>query len=195
MLHLHLDINNSLKPNGVLKHICSILAISFHLFQTILTAIHWFISVFRISLFAVVKWCWHCTYRTIDQRSTSVYSELQSSYAPAKTFLFLAARFLINALLVLEMCSAFLLNDEYDVWLTTGDQSKKLSREASIGTSPHSQGYSVWVDRNKRRQTIEGFGAALTNSAAYNIYHSRRRQDIMRDLFGSNGIGIVDFNP
>ena len=96
---------------------------------------------------------------------------------------------------MLETCSAFLLNDEYDVWLTTGDQSKKLSREASIGTSPHSQGYSVWVDRRKRRQTIEGFGAALTNSAAYNIYHSRRRQDIMRDLFGSGGIGIVDFCP
>lgn len=86
--------------------------------------------------------------------------------------------------------SAFLANDEYDVWLTTGDQSKKLSHETPIGVTSSGHGYSVWVDRNKRRQTIEGFGAALSNSAAYNIFHSQKRHEIMRDLFGSSGIGI-----
>ena len=86
-------------------------------------------------------------------------------------------------------CSGFLLNDEYEVWLTTGDQSKKLSREAPIGVTSSPHGYSVWVDRNKRRQVIEGFGAALTNSAAYNIFHSQKRHEILTDLFGNNGIG------
>lgn len=83
--------------------------------------------------------------------------------------------------------AGFLLsnNDEYQVWLTTGDQSKKLSRESPISVSSSYYGYSVWVDRNKRRQTIEGFGAAITNSAAYVIYHSPKRNAIMRDLFGS----------
>ena len=89
------------------------------------------------------------------------------------------------------MCAAFLNNDEYDVWLTTGDQSKKLSHEQPIGVTSSHHGYSVWVDRNKRRQTIEGFGAALTNSAAYNLFHSKTRSQIMSDLFGSNGIGSI----
>ena len=93
-------------------------------------------------------------------------------------------------LITLKCCVAFLNNDEYDVWLTTGDQSKKLSREQPIGVTSSPHGYSVWVDRNKRRQTIEGFGAALTNSAAYNLFHSKIRDQIMTDLFGSSGLGI-----
>ena len=97
----------------------------------------------------------------------------------------------IFCLIAFGICSAFLNNDEYDVWLTTGDQTKKLSREQPIGVTSASQGYSVWVDRNKRRQTIEGFGAALTNSAAYNLFNSKKRHEIMTDLFGSNGIGIL----
>ena len=86
------------------------------------------------------------------------------------------------------MCAASLNNDEYDVWLTSGDQSKTLSREQPIGVTSSPRGYSVWVDRKKRRQTIEGFGAALTNSAAYNL---RNRDQIMTDLFSSSGLGIV----
>ena len=77
------------------------------------------------------------------------------------------------------------------VWLTTGDQSKKLSREQSIGVTSSHHGYSVWVDRNKRRQIIEGFGAAVANSAAYNLFNSGIRGQIMADLFGSDGLGIV----
>ena len=92
-------------------------------------------------------------------------------------------------LITLKICAAFLNSDEYDVWLTTGDQSKKMSREQPIGVTSSHHGYSVWVDRNKRRQTIEGFGAALTNSAAYNLFHSKIRDQIMTDLFSSSGLG------
>ncbi|WAQ99109.1 NEG1-like protein [Mya arenaria] len=82
--------------------------------------------------------------------------------------------------------------DEYQVWLTTGDGSKKLHREAPCRRTSHSNGYSVWVDRSKRRQFIEGFGASLTNAAAYVIYHSPNRHTIMRDLFGKgvNDLGV-----
>ncbi|WAQ99108.1 NEG1-like protein [Mya arenaria] len=77
-------------------------------------------------------------------------------------------------------------NDEYQVWLTTGDGSKKLHREAPCPRTSNGHGYSVWVDRNKRRQSMEGFGAALTNAAAYVIYHSPNRHAIMGDLFGNS---------
>lgn len=85
-------------------------------------------------------------------------------------------------------------NDEYKVYLTTGDQSKKLSREAPCQVSSSHNGYSVWVDRTKRRQTIEGFGAALTNSAAYVIYHSPIRHQILNDLFGSGENDLGKYN-
>lgn len=84
-------------------------------------------------------------------------------------------------------------NDEFQVWLTTGDEMKKLSRQSPVGPVSQEQGYNVWVDRRKRRQTIEGFGAALTNSAAYVIYNSPDRHAIMQDLFscGENELGKV----
>jgi len=87
----------------------------------------------------------------------------------------------------IAMCDSYLLSndDQYQVWLTTGDETHKLSRQAPVVPVSDEQGYNVWVDRRKRRQTIEGFGAAITNSAAYMIYNSPDRQDIMRDLFGS----------
>lgn len=101
---------------------------------------------------------------------------------------------LLLVCLHVNISCSFLLsnNDEYQVWLTTGDQTKKLSREAPCPVTSQHHGYSVWVDRNKRRQTIDGFGAALTNSAAYVIYHSPIRNKIITELFGSgiNDLGI-----
>ncbi|HEX7072198.1 MAG TPA: glycoside hydrolase family 30 beta sandwich domain-containing protein [Rhodothermales bacterium] len=37
---------------------------------------------------------------------------------------------------------------------------------------------------------MDGFGAALTNSSAYLIHRSSRRDEILRDLFTDDGIGI-----
>lgn len=103
------------------------------------------------------------------------------------------------AVLTLVLCCSKLVNgyllsnnDEYQVWLTTGDQTKKLSREAPCPMTSQHNGFSVWVDRNKRRQTIDGFGAAISNSAAYVLFHSPIRRNIMSDLFGTgqNDLGI-----
>ncbi|KAL4236680.1 hypothetical protein ACF0H5_005064 [Mactra antiquata] len=95
----------------------------------------------------------------------------------------------------LQTVTGYLLsnNNEYQVYLTTGDQSKKLSREAALTPTNQESGYNLWVDRRKRRQTIEGFGGALTNSAAYAIYNSPVRSQVIRDLFGQgeNELGIT----
>ncbi|CAH1780676.1 unnamed protein product, partial [Owenia fusiformis] len=83
------------------------------------------------------------------------------------------------------------MEKRFDVWLTTGDQSNKLSQKASIvANSEPTNGFSVNVNNATRYQTMDGFGAAITNAAAYNIYNSPQRSQIINDLFGQNGIGI-----
>src|SRR5688500_8494672 len=57
------------------------------------------------------------------------------------------------------------------VWLTTGDQSKLLSKENDISiTEPGITTVpAITVDATQKLQEIEGFGAALTGSSAYLI--------------------------
>ncbi|XP_063418502.1 uncharacterized protein LOC134701298 [Mytilus trossulus] len=78
------------------------------------------------------------------------------------------------------------------VLLTTGDQSKLLSQEPDLHPSPtNGDGPEIVVDKSKQYQRMEGFGAAISNSAAYVIYHSPKRHEIMRDLFSpADGIGV-----
>ena len=82
------------------------------------------------------------------------------------------------------------------VWLTNGDQSKLLSREGDLTISKTSA--SNWpvinLDTGTLYQSIEGFGAALTGSAAY-LFHNKlsdgARQTLLRQLFDTvNGAGI-----
>lgn len=93
--------------------------------------------------------------------------------------------FVASSVVILGDCYLLSTNDEYQAWLTTGDGTRKLTRQSPVGPVSQEQGYNVWVDRRKRRQTVEGFGAAITNSAAYVIYNSPDRTNIMRDLFGN----------
>lgn len=73
-----------------------------------------------------------------------------------------------------------------------GDTSALLDQQASIGVTSDPRGFNVTVDRGNTRQTIEGYGASMTNAGAYVIYHSPHRHDIMRDLFGNgtNELGL-----
>lgn len=75
-----------------------------------------------------------------------------------------------------------------DVWVTNSNGGDRLSKKASLSPTGSSNGFHINVDRNKRYQFISGFGAALTNAAAYTLFHSPRRDQIMEDLFGSSGI-------
>ncbi len=82
------------------------------------------------------------------------------------------------------------------VWLTKGDKSKLLNREADLPLQ--SQASSAWpvivVDTATQLQSIEGFGAALTGSAAYLLNHKMSdgaKQTLLRRLFDTvNGAGI-----
>jgi glucosylceramidase len=82
------------------------------------------------------------------------------------------------------------------VWLTTGDQSKLLSKENDISITEivSTTIASITIDVTQKLQEIEGFGAALTGSSAYLIRQelsSGQRNELLRELFDpETGIGI-----
>ena len=82
------------------------------------------------------------------------------------------------------------------LWLTLGDKSKLLSRESDISITDTIKTTSpvVTIDAGTKYQQIEGFGAALTGSAAYVINQKMSTADrnvLFYDLFDPiNGIGI-----
>jgi glucosylceramidase len=82
------------------------------------------------------------------------------------------------------------------VWVTTGDQSKLLSRESDIAfAAAETQGLpTIVVADTPSYQTIVGFGAAITDASAslINGLAPDRREALLRELFGtdSGGIGL-----
>lgn len=87
----------------------------------------------------------------------------------------------------------FLLSNSIEVWVTNDRGPDKLTGKSPIMPSSSASGFNITVDRNKRYQSILGFGASITSSSAWNIYHSRARDAIMEYLFNRNydkdGIG------
>lgn len=83
------------------------------------------------------------------------------------------------------------VNSQAEVWLSTGDSRTKLVRQRDIGGSGPVGGKTIDVDRNRQFQDIKGFGAALSNSAAYLLHKSPDREAILNDLFNTKtGIGL-----
>jgi glucosylceramidase len=78
------------------------------------------------------------------------------------------------------------------VWTTTtssaGTLALQLAREPDITFGPpSSQPERITVSPDVSYQRIQGFGGAMTDTAAYLIDHSPERSQIMTDLFGSGG--------
>ncbi len=100
-------------------------------------------------------------------------------------------------------------NEVVSVWLTTGDQSKLLQQQANVsfGSGAPATGTTITVDENTTYQTMDGFGAAMTGSAAYVLNHdmsASQRDALLTELFGPSGIhlsfmrhsiGASDFSP
>lgn len=84
---------------------------------------------------------------------------------------------------------------EVEVWLTLGDQSRKLSREANLQFQAGAGAGEtiIQVDASVLYQQMEGFGAAMTDSSAWLIMNALTepaRQELMQDLFTRQGDGI-----
>ncbi len=82
------------------------------------------------------------------------------------------------------------------VWLTKGDKSKLLSREADLIIQSQSSSSlpTIIIDTVTLLQTIDGFGAALTGSSAFLLHQKLSegaKQTLLRTLFDTvNGAGF-----
>lgn len=82
------------------------------------------------------------------------------------------------------------------VWVTTGDQSKLLSKETDIPITAETETEfpAITLNASEKLQQIEGFGAALTGSSAYLInkrMSPAQRNSLLESLFdAAEGIGI-----
>ncbi len=83
-----------------------------------------------------------------------------------------------------------------NVWLTTDNQKTKLKQQSSLSFAPKSKSTApiVFVDETQAYQSIEGFGASFTDSAAYLLNEKARTpglNSVMKSLFDhTNGIGL-----
>ena len=79
------------------------------------------------------------------------------------------------------------------VWMTTGDQSVLLQRltDVSFGPTANTAPTTVSIDESSSYQTMDGFGAAMTGSAAYLInqrLNAAQRDALLTELYGPNGL-------
>jgi glucosylceramidase len=78
--------------------------------------------------------------------------------------------------------------------LTTDDQSRKMETQAPTNfTTANASGNVLYVDETQTYQSIEGFGAAFTDSAAYLLNEGAQKSVLtttMNDLFTRTGNGI-----
>jgi len=83
-----------------------------------------------------------------------------------------------------------------NVWMTTDNQTKKLEPQPalSFSSSSSSGANTIFVDESQKYQTIEGFGASFTDSAAYLLNQkvpTSQLDALMISLFDrTNGIGV-----
>lgn len=119
---------------------------------------------------------------------------------------FLLISLLVGALLTLHAFTALATpmptptataGETVDVWLTTGDESKKLQQQPNVNFSPGTGSHSLQIQVDEstmyQHQQMDGFGAALTDSAAWlisNTLSADQRDDLMSNLFSPSGIGI-----
>src|SRR5690349_14910823 len=80
------------------------------------------------------------------------------------------------------------------IWVTTPDRAEQLHERAPVtfGTGTSSDP-TIVIDPGTTYQTMDGFGASITDSAANVLYrlNPAARDDAMRSLFDpASGIGV-----
>jgi glucosylceramidase len=102
----------------------------------------------------------------------------------------------ISALMFSVWCAIVSRSSAVDVWLTTGDKSQLLRQQTDVVFQPGagSGGTAITIVPTTTYQTIEGVGAAMTDSSAWllqNKLSTAQRDKLMRQLFSpDSGIGL-----
>jgi len=104
-------------------------------------------------------------------------------------------RSLLPFCLLLSLGLTKLSAQAVSVYQTTPDLKRALQRERALSfSSAPAKGDVIFVDDGQRFQTMDGFGAAMTDSSAWlleNQLAPKQRGEVMRKLFDSRtGIGI-----
>jgi glucosylceramidase len=105
---------------------------------------------------------------------------------------------LVSAVVVLSLASppgAGAAGESVSAWLTTGDRGKLLEQQSSFNFGGDTSSELVLdVNEHHRYQTMDGFGAALTDSSAWLIgtkLSTGQRSDLLNRLFSpSAGLGL-----
>ncbi|MFG1609598.1 ricin-type beta-trefoil lectin domain protein [Actinoplanes sp. NPDC049265] len=78
-----------------------------------------------------------------------------------------------------------------NVWLTTPDRANLLTQKAAVNFGSGGSGPVITVNPGTTYQSMVGFGASFTDAAAWNVFNSPQRTNIMNALFSpSGGIGL-----
>lgn len=79
-------------------------------------------------------------------------------------------------------------------YITKGDRSLLLQEQDPVDSDQEASTKNtvIRVDSSVKYQTMDGFGAAMTESSAYliNQLNEEQRQTVLQDLFGEDGIQI-----
>ncbi|QKV80728.1 ricin-type beta-trefoil lectin domain protein [Amycolatopsis sp. Hca4] len=96
-----------------------------------------------------------------------------------------------GSLLALPVGTAQAATTTANVWLTTADRSNLLRQQGSVTFGGGGSGPVITVNPNTTYQSMVGFGASFTDAAAWNVYNSPRRDEIMNALFNpGTGVGL-----
>jgi O-Glycosyl hydrolase len=107
-------------------------------------------------------------------------------------------RFLLATVLTGVFSAAACVAGDVQVWLTTSDGNKTLTRQVDLVFSRNSAARTpdaINLDSGKRYQEIVGFGAALTDASAILIHNlpATQRDALLKELFGRENEGL-DFS-
>jgi glucosylceramidase len=142
-----------------------------------------------------------------EQSPDAIQVELDPRYGFPRKYHFSGTRlpdtwatFLVDTFVVLKSFSTAPLpaSDNriaVEVYVTTSDRTKLLSREPDSSFGDPEQGIAtIAVDETRSYQSMVGFGAALTDASAWLIQNSltlRQRETLLRELFGPEpGVGF-----
>lgn len=87
-------------------------------------------------------------------------------------------------------------NEVVGVWMTTSDRTRLLSPQSSVAFGPDgaAQPTTIDVDEATRYQSMDGFGASLTDSSAWLLWNrmsASQRATLLNQLFSTtSGIGL-----
>jgi glucosylceramidase len=104
--------------------------------------------------------------------------------------------FITGLLCCLTLIAVQVQAQSVDVWLTTDNQRTKLTQQPAISfsTGSSAKAATIFVDETQSYQSIEGFGASFTDSAAYLLNQkvpAAQLNGVMASLFDrQTGIGM-----